>query len=158
MTWYWSNARRVVAPLASIATLRSAGDRLFVGGGALDLPLAAIGAWLPFAVRMVVAARPTRFAAGKRALAGLLADALPAWRRLVTAIGAPDLLSEAGHLVAWESARTAAAGCAAWEKADTGTARFGAATPEQLAALESVTTATLGGAIQFHGTGQITDL
>lgn len=158
----WGNAGHIateqLAPLASIATLRSAGERLFVRGGALDLPLAAVGAWLPFALRMVAAARPKRFAAGKSALAGLLADALPAWRRLVSAIGAPDLLSEAGHLVAWESAATAISGRAAWEQADTGTARFAAATPEQLAALARVTTATLEGAIQFHGTGQITDL
>lgn len=158
----WGNAGHIAteqtAPLASIATLRSAGDRLFARGGALDLPLAAIGEWLPFALRMVAAARPTRFAAGKRALAGLLADALPAWRRLVTAIEAPDLLREAGHLVVWESAATAASGRAAWAQADTGTARFAAATPAQIAAFESATTASLAGAIQFCGTGQITDL
>lgn len=158
----WGNAGHIateqLAPLASIASLRSAGARLFVRGGALDLPLAAVGSWLPFAVRMAAAARSARFAAGKRALAGLLADALPAWRRLVSAIGAPDLLSEAGHLIAWESVATATAGRAAWRDADTGTARFGAATPAQLAALESVTTAALGGVIQFDGTGQITDL
>lgn len=158
----WGNAGHIAteqtAPLASIATLRSAGDRLFARGGALDLPLAAIGDWLPFALRMVAAARPTRFAAGKRALAGLLADALPAWRRLVTAIEAPDLLREAGHLVVWESAATAASGRAAWAQADTGTARFAAATPAQIAAFESATTASLAGAIQFCGTGQITDL
>ncbi|MES2021856.1 MAG: FAD-binding oxidoreductase [Pseudomonadota bacterium] len=158
----WGNAGHIateqVAPLASIATLRSAGDRLFARGGALDLPLAAVGDWLPFAARMIAAARPKRFAAGKRALATLLADALPAWRRLVTAIEAPDLLSEAGHLVVWESAATAASGRAAWAQADTGTASVGAATAEQLAALDSTTTVPLGGAIQFHGTGQITDL
>lgn len=158
----WGNAGHIateqLAPLASIATLRSAGDRLFFRGGALDLPLSAIGAWLPFALRMVAAARPTRFAAGKRALAGLLVDALPAWSRLVSAIGAPDLLSNAGHLVVWESAATAAAGRSAWAQADTGTARFGAAKPAQVAALASVSTAPFAGAIQFDGTGQINDL
>jgi D-hydroxyproline dehydrogenase len=158
----WGNAGHIateqVAPLASIATLRSAGDRLFARGGALDLPLAAVGDWLPFAARMIAAARPKRFAVGKRALGTLLADALPAWRRLVTAIEAPDLLSEAGHLVVWESAATAAAGRAAWAQADTGTASVGAATAEQIASLDSATTVPLGGAIQFHGTGQITEL
>jgi len=158
----WGNAGHVateqVAPLASVATLRSAAGRLFVRGGALDLPLAGTGTWLPFVLRMIAASRPARFEKGRRALGTLLAEALPAWQRLVTAIGAPGLLSDAGHCVMWESAATAAAGRAAWAAADTGTARFAEATAEQRAELATVTTAPIAGAICFSGTAQVTDL
>lgn len=158
----WGNAGHIateqVAPLASVATLRSAAGRLFVRGGALDLPLAGAATWLPFALRMIAASRPARFEKGKRALGALLADALPAWQRLVAAIDAPGFLSEAGHLVMWESAATAAAGRAAWAAANTGTARFAEATAEQQAGLAKITTAPVAGAICFTGTAQITDL
>ena len=158
----WGNAGHVateqLAPLASVATLRSAAGRLFVRGGALDLPLAGTGTWLPFVLRMIAASRPARFEKGRRALGTLLAEALPAWQRLVAAIGAPGLLSDSGHYVMWESAATAAAGRAAWATADTGTARFAEATAEQRAELAKVTTAPIAGAICFSGTAQITDL
>jgi len=158
----WGNAGHVateqLAPLASVATLRSAAGRLFVRGGALDLPLAGTGTWLPFVLRMIAASRPARFEKGRRALGTLLAEALPAWQRLVAAIGAPGLLSDSGHYVMWESAATAAAGRAAWAAADTGTARFAEATAEQRAELAKVTTAPIAGAICFSGTAQITDL
>jgi D-amino-acid dehydrogenase len=158
----WGNAGHIateqVAPLASAATLRSAAGQLFVRGGALDLPLAGAATWLPFALRMIAASRPARFEKGERALGALLADALPAWRRLVEAIGAPDLLSEAGHCVMWESAATATAGRAAWAAANTGTARFTEATAEQRTKLAKITTAPIAGAICFAGTAQITDL
>jgi D-amino-acid dehydrogenase len=158
----WGNAGHIateqVAPLASAATLRSAAGRLFVRGGALDLPLAGAATWLPFAYRMIAASRPARFERGKLALGALLADALPAWRRLVEAIGAPDLLSDAGHCVMWESAATATAGRAAWAAANTGTARFAEATVEQRVRLTKITTVPVAGAICFTGTAQITDL
>jgi D-amino-acid dehydrogenase len=158
----WGNAGHIateqVAPLASVATLRSAAGRLFVRGGALDLPLAGAGTWLPFALRMIAASRPARFEKGKRALGALLADALPAWQRLASAIDAPGLLSDAGHCVTWESAATAAAGRADWAAADTGTARFVEATAGQRAELAKITTAPIAGAICFSGTAQVTDL
>ena len=158
----WGNAGHIateqVAPLASVATLRSAAGRLFVRGGALDLPLAGAATWLPFAVRMIAASRPVRFEKGKRALGALLADALPAWQRLLATIDAPGLLNDAGHLVMWESAATAMAGRAAWAAANTGTARFAEATAEQKAGLAKITTAPIAGAICFTGTAQITDL
>jgi len=158
----WGNAGHVateqVAPLASVATLRSAAGRLFVCGGALDLPLAGVGTWLPFALRMIAASRPARFEKGKRALGALLAEALPAWHRLVATISAPALLSDAGHCLVWESAATAAAGRAAWAVADTGTARFAEASAEQHAVLAKITTAPVAGAICFSGTAQVTDL
>src|SRR5690606_15216362 len=86
----WGNAGHIAAeqiePLASLATLRSLPHRLFSRGGALALPPRDIAKWLPFSLRLLGAAAPRRFAAGKQALTGLLAEAMPAWRRLLTAV------------------------------------------------------------------------
>ena len=61
----WGNAGHIateqVAPLASMASLRSAWNRRFAAGGALDMPVRAIGDWLPFALRFLAATRPDRF-------------------------------------------------------------------------------------------------
>lgn len=154
----WGNAGHIateqVAPLASLAMLKSLPRRLFRAGGALDLPLGAMPVWAPFAWRMLAASSPRSFAAGSRALGALLADAMPAWRRLTGRIGHPDLLSEAGHLVVWETPRGAARGKAAWTAADIGTARIAEPAPDMPTALR----APIAGAIRFEGTGQVRDL
>lgn len=158
----WGNAGHIateqVAPLASPATLRGAARRLYAAGGALSLPPAMAGAWLPFALRMAAASTPRRFAAGRRALGALLADALPAWHRLGAAIGDGDLIRDTGHYVVWETPARAAHGQSAWRAADTGTARFAPASAEQRATIESLTGRPIAGAIRFTGTAQIADL
>lgn len=155
----WGNAGHIateqVAPLASGASLRSAWRRRFAAGGALDLPLHAIGAWLPFALRFIAAARPGHFRAGSAALRALLAEALPAWQR---APWAGDCVRADGHFVLWEAAQKATAGAAAWRAADIGTAQIADATPEDAARLQALTSASIAGALRFRGTGQITDL
>lgn len=155
----WGNAGHIateqVAPLASPASLKSAWGRRFAAGGALDLPLHAIGAWLPFALRFAAAARPSRFLAGSTALRALLAEALPAWERTPWAA---ELVRTEGHFLLWEDARRAAAGKAAWRAADIGTARISDAAPEDIARLAAVTSAPVAGALRFAGTGQIADL
>ncbi|MGL4543690.1 MAG: NAD(P)/FAD-dependent oxidoreductase, partial [Polymorphobacter sp.] len=155
----WGNAGHIaveqVEPIASWATLRSAPRRHFARGGALDLPAAAIGAWLPFGLRLMHAA--TRFAAGKAALSRLLAGAMPAWQRLAIDLGAPALLVQDGHFILWETAATAAAGRAAWAATDTGTATIRDATMAELAALRAGMGAPLAGAVRCEGSGQIAD-
>lgn len=151
-------ATEQVEPLASWATLRSLPRRLFLRGGPVSLPLRDATAWLPFAIRLLAAAAPRRFEAGKAALAPLLGSALPAWRRLLDGIDARDLLREDGHFVVWESAATAARGRAAWAAADTGPARFRDATEAELARLASVLRSPPAGAIRFSGTAGIVDL
>ncbi|MEP9403852.1 FAD-binding oxidoreductase [Sphingomonas sp. VNH70] len=157
----WGNAGHIateqVAPLASRATIASVPGRLFVRGGPLALPPRRIGHWGPFVLRLLAASGPARFAAGKAALGGLLAQALPAWERLVAAIGAPELLRRDGHFVAWESAAGAAAGRAGWAAADTGTARFADADAGDLARLRALAPG-VAGAIRFTGTAQVADL
>ncbi|PZQ58784.1 MAG: FAD-dependent oxidoreductase [Sphingomonas taxi] len=157
----WGNAGHVaveqVEPLASLATVRSVPRRLFARGGAVALPPRAVTAWLPFALRLLRAGTPGRFARGKAALSAALATAMPAWRRLLADAGTPSLLREDGHFIVWEDAARAAHGRAQWLAADTGTATVRDATPDELARLAAVTRVPLAGAIRFSGSGQITD-
>lgn len=158
----WGNAGHIaveqVEPLASPATVRHAWRRLFWRGGPLSLPPREMAAWLPFVIRMLIAAQPQRFAAGKIALAAVLAEALPAWRRMLRDAGARDLLREDGHFVVWETARSAKSGRANWARADIGAARFRDATLDEMALLASLLDINPAGAIRFLGSGQIADL
>ncbi len=157
----WGNAGHIateqVAPLASIATLRSVPRRLFVRGGALDLPRGQMRAWAPFAARMLAASAPWRFRAGSAALGGLLAHAMPAWRRLATTLARPDLLREDGHFVVWPDDARARAGKASWATTNIGTARIADATPDELQRLRALSPG-VAGAIRFGGSGQVHDL
>jgi len=156
----WGNAGHIATeqtePLASLATLRNAPGRWHAFGGPLDLrdPLQR----LPWIARYLRACAPARFAAGHAALRGLLADALPAWRRLAQAIGAPELLQEQGHWVCWESESSARRGEAAWRGMDTGTTSFSGIDDAQRAVLQASLSAPIAGGIAFAGTAQITDL
>ena len=158
----WGNAGHLateqVQPLASPATIRSAYARLFPRG-ALALPASQIATWGPFAWRMLRASTPARFAAGTKALSALLAEAMPAWRRLCELTGAGHLLREDGHFVAWESEASAAKGRAYWLSTDIGTATVRDALPQELASiLQLAPRARIAGAIRFGGSGQISDL
>jgi D-amino-acid dehydrogenase len=158
----WGNAGHIaveqVDPLASWATIRSFPRRLFLRGGALGLPPGDVRAWLPFALRLVLASGPRRFSAGRTALTGLLGKAIPAWRALLALASASDLLKEDGHFVAWESEATARDGARRWKAADTGTATVRDADADELARLRALGTAPLAGAVRFSGSGQISDL
>jgi D-amino-acid dehydrogenase len=157
----WGNAGHLaveqVEPLASPAALRSAWRRRFAAGGALDLPVAQAPTWLPFAARYLCASTPNRFARGRAVLGDLLADAMPAWTRLVDAIGAPDLIRRDGHLVVWERA-DAADRRAAWEAAETGGATVHDTDARDRAAIGALVSAPVSGSARFAGTAQITDL
>ncbi|MBI0474139.1 FAD-binding oxidoreductase [Sphingomonas sp. MA1305] len=157
----WGNAGHIAieqgAPLASLATIASVPRRLFLRGGAVALPPRMAGAWLPFSLRLALAARPARFAAGTHALGTLLRAAAPAWQRLAAAIDAPTLLALDGHVVAWESGATATAGRAAWAAAPIGTASLRDLAAGELATLRGLAPA-VAGAVRFDGTGRIADL
>ena len=158
----WGNAGHIATeqavPLASPASIASLPRRLYCTGGAASLPPAMAAHWLPFSLRLLAASTPARCAAGTAALSGLLAGALPAWRALVADIGAPGLLREDGHFVAWESAASANAGSAAWARADTGSATSAPASASDLARLRECFPGRVAGAIRFQGTGQVEDL
>jgi len=145
-------------PLASQLVLRSAPFRLFAFGGPLDLRLRDIAAWGPWANRYLQACRPDATLAGTRALASLLAAAAAAWRRLVQDLGSPDLLIEHGHLVVWESAKTAARGRASWAAADTGAVGIRALSADERRTLQTQVARPLADGVAFEGTGQIADV
>jgi len=150
-------ATEQVAPLASPAALASAFRRLYGLGGALDFRLSDIGTWGPWAARFVAASTPEGAAHGQRALGGLLADALPAWRRLAQALGRPDLLIERGHVVVWETSASARAGRAAWEAADIGQARLGPLAEPTKVRLERLIQPAIAAGVSFQNTGQVSD-
>ena len=155
----WGNAGHIateqVEPLASLAVLRSAARRHYAFGGALDIRNPVQLA--PWILRYLRACAPRRFEAGREALRGLLADALPAWRRLAAAVQAPQLLCETGHWVCWESAGSAERGRRGWRSADIGTAGFADLAEDRLESLRTRLRAPLAGAIAFEGTAQIAD-
>jgi D-amino-acid dehydrogenase len=157
----WGNAGHIaieqVEPLASFATVKSFSRRLFWRGGALSLPLADIGAWLPFSLRLLWASRRTPFSRGKMALEASLALAMPAWRNLLIQADAPNLLIEAGHFIVWESAASHERGRAAWMAAPKGATSCRDATPGELASLQAHVARPIAGAVRFEGSGQIAD-
>ena len=158
----WGNAGHLApeqtAPLASLATLRALPRRLFAAGGPVGLHMRDMAAWLPFGLRLVAAARPARYARGAQALRSLVAQALPAWRRLADDIGAPALIRTDGHFVAWESPEKHARGRRAWQAADIGTASIRDATDDELRWLQSLFAGRPTGAMRFAGTGQVVEI
>lgn len=130
---------------------------MFDASGAVRTPVAEMRHWLPFFLRLAGASRPARFRAGTAALTSCMTLAAPAWRRLLQEIGEPQLLIERGHLVVWESLRSAKAGKARWRETATGPATFDDARAEDVERLEALTRRKIYGAIRFEGTGQFTD-
>lgn len=157
----WGNAGHVaveqIDPLASMATVKSFPRRLFWRGGALGLPWRDIGRWLPFSLRLLNAARPSRFAAGRTALKAMLKEAMPAWRRIDALCAGQSRLIEDGHFIVWESEASAQAGLQAWMAADCGTARFRDATPHEFTLLKALFPHPIIAAIRCEGSGRIAD-
>jgi len=114
--------------------MRGAAGMLFGLGGPLDFRWRDLHDWTPWAAEFLAASTPKRFAAGTAALTGLLGDAVPAWRRLLTDAGRPDLLREDGHAVLWLDEAAADRGRAAWRRAATGPASFTDLSAKHLAA------------------------
>lgn len=158
----WGNAGHLaieqIDPLASMANLRSLPGRLFSLGGPVGLPLRQADAWLPFGIRLIAAATPARFAAGRHVLSGLLSESMPAWQRLAAQTKTDQFLRVDGHFVAWESQKTAQAGKQHWLEADIGKARAEPASRDELEALQAHFNRRPVDALRFHNTGQILDL
>lgn len=157
----WGNAGHVaieqVEPIASMKALKSAPARWFPRGGALDFRFADILSWSGWAGRYVQACAPDAFDHGKAALGALLDDAVPAWRRLVAAVGRPELLRERGHIVVWESPASAEKGRAAWSAANIGLARKRDLQGVELLEVASRLAVAPAGGLRFENSGQISD-
>ncbi|MFT4252389.1 MAG: FAD-binding oxidoreductase [Caulobacter sp.] len=146
-----------VEPLASPAALASAPRRLFALGGALDFRLADATTWMPWAARYIRACTPEGAARGRAALGGLLADALPAWRRLAASVERPDLVVEQGHVVVWESGESARKGMAAWSAADIGRTKLSPLDEPTLRRVARQVSTPLAGGARFEGSAQVSD-
>jgi D-amino-acid dehydrogenase len=109
-------------------------------------------------MRYLKACRPTATEAGTLALTTLLEGALPAWRALVQDLAAPDLLIERGHLLVWESSKTAARGRKMWEAAKTGLVRRRELSHEERTTLQSRIAPPIADGLAFDGGGQIADV
>jgi len=157
----WGNAGHIaieqVEPMAALSTIMDVPRRLLSKGGALSLPAGDVVEWLPFALRLALSARPVRYRCGKRASKDLLAQAMPAWERLVATLDQPTLLQRDGHFIVWESRRTARAGLRAWLDADIGTASVRPAQEDELHYISGLVKRPLAGAARCVGTGQIAD-
>ena len=157
----WGNAGHIAveqtAPLASLETIRSLSKRLFSRGGPVALPPSMIGQWGPFALRLLAASTPRRFAKGRAALAGLLASAAPAWERMATDLGDRSLVRFDGHFAVWESERSASAGRKHWAETNTGTVAIRQLTQGEFGQVRHQSPA-IRDAILFVGSGQVSDL
>lgn len=157
----WGNVGHVaveqVEPMASWRMALQIPKRLTMFGGPVGFPPAAIATWLPFGLRLLAAGSPARFARGKQALGGLLAPALAAWRRRAEAIGAPDLLRETGHIVAWESGATAARGRRALAQPASNAVSCHDLAPEQRARLVGAVARPIVDAMRYEGTASVAD-
>lgn len=145
-----------VDPLASRVTLKALPEMLFSRGGPVGLPLRDMTAWIPFGLRLIAASNPARFARGRAALSSLLAEAVPAWRRLAAELGAPDLLHDEGHFVVWSRPDHAGKGRAV-QDAPNGITTTRDATAEELARLGALMTPPAA-ACFVEGTARIADL
>ena len=158
----WGNAGHIaveqVAPLASPAMIRTLPGKLFLRGGPLSFPPRSGAAWLPFGLRLLAAATPSRFGRGCDALRTLLEPAMSDWEAMAADIGAPGLLKQDGHYVLWQDDAAARAGAAAWRAADIGTATVRPASEAEIASLSGLCARPIAGAIRFSGSGQIADL
>jgi D-amino-acid dehydrogenase len=146
------------APLAALAVLLGAPGRLFALGGPLDFRLRDLAAWGPWAIRYLQACHPETTLAGTKALTALLAGAGPAWRDLLRDLEAPDLLIERGHLLVWETQRTALRGRDRWEAAGTGLVRLRNLVEEERRTLQRRIARPLADGLAFDGSGQIADV
>lgn len=157
----WGNVGHVateqVEPLASWRMALQMPRRLMLLGGPVSFPPAAIATWLPFGLRLLAAGTPARFARGKAALGELLGLALPAWRDRVDRLGAPDLLRETGHIVAWETASSAAHGRRAAASPASAAVSCHDLTARQSAALRGAVGRAVVDAMRYEGTASVAD-
>ena len=150
-------AAEQVSPLASRESLRTFPGRLFGLGGPLDFRWRDAGLWAPWALRFIAASRPDRHAKGQAALTTILAQALPAWRRLAEFSGAPEVIGRDGHAVVWMSPRAAERGLRDWEGTATGSAAFRPMDAGELVSYAAVTARAPAGGIRFSGTAQVSE-
>ena len=154
----WGNAGHIateqVQVLARLSTASRVVTDLFpLGPVALDWR--SIQAWLPWSFRFLHACRPVTVRQGDTALKSLLADALPAWKRLTETLGQPDLLDPQGIIKLWEGA-TAERNAIASLQADSGTAIATRVEAGLIDTFNRALSSPVKAGVHFGGTAHIT--
>jgi D-amino-acid dehydrogenase len=129
----------------------------FALGGPLDFRWSDVALWGPWSARFLAACDPARLARGREALSALLADALPAWRRIAELAGAPDLVLPHGHVTAWMTPQGAELGLKAFAKASWGATSWRKMNTGELERYGGVLNRLPAAAAFFDGTGQVSD-
>lgn len=146
-----------VSPWAAWDNVLRAPRSSFGVGGPLDFRWSDVALWSPWAMQFLAACDPIRFARGREALTALLADALPAWRRIAELAGRPEIVIPHGHVTAWMTPAGAERGLAAMAKAQWGAARYQEMTVAELERYSGVLNRLPAAAVKFEGTGQVSD-
>ncbi|MBL8545086.1 MAG: FAD-binding oxidoreductase [Hyphomonadaceae bacterium] len=147
-----------VAPWSAWGNVLRAPRSSFGAGGPLDFRWSDVALWTPWSMQFLRACDPARFERGREALIELLADSLPAWRRIAELAGAPEIVIPHGHATAWMTERGAADGLAACAAATWGrTTSYREMTGAELARYGNVLNRPPTAAVIFSGTGQVSD-
>lgn len=154
----WGNAGHIateqVEVLARITTAtRVLSDHFPRGPVALDWR--SLLAWLPWSVRFLHACLPGTVRRGDDALRGLMLNALPAWKRLITTLDRPDLLDLRGIVKLWEG-DDAEQKAASVLQADYGPARALRMEAPQIAAFNQFLSSPVRAGVHFAETAHIT--
>ena len=151
-------ATEQLSPLASWSNVRRLPKALMSFGGPVGFPAASAQHWLPFGMKLLAACSAQQYARGLECNRVMLLQALPTWRQLLKRTHQEALMSEQGHQLVWETARSTAKGLQAWRTADTGTARVTELDSPALATLQKQFAGKPWAGIQFTGTGHLRDL
>ncbi|EHH67543.1 hypothetical protein GMO_25380 [Gluconobacter morbifer G707] len=103
----WGNAGHIATEQTQVLARLSTASRVLTDlfpRGPVALDWRNIPAWLPWSFRFLHACRPTIVRQGDSALKNLMADALPAWKRLTETLDRPDLIDLRGIIKLWEGA------------------------------------------------------
>jgi D-amino-acid dehydrogenase len=146
-----------VSPWSAWGNVLRAPRSSFGVGGPLDFRWSDVALWSPWVMRFLAACDPARFARGREALTALLADSLPAWRRLAELVGEPALVIPHGHVTAWMTPEGAERGLAAFAQAQWGATSYREMTGEELGRYAGVLNRAPHAAVIFSGTGQVSD-
>jgi D-amino-acid dehydrogenase len=130
-------------------------SRLFSRGGPVAFPIKDWSTWLPFGLRFLKASNRHAFEKNSALLRSLMADALPAWQRLVYDLNEPQLLIKEGHRVIYESKESAQRGIAQWRNARLGDVTLDELVPSELDEFNEFLKVKIYGGLQFFGSAQV---
>ncbi|MDN3522685.1 NAD(P)/FAD-dependent oxidoreductase [Halomonas ramblicola] len=150
-------ATELIDPLSTPSTLSKAPRLWLDPHGALAMPLRYLPRMAPWLMRFIAAARPSRVAEGRRALAALNGAAVAAWRRCLADIGAEEELVASGYLLVWESGRGRAAAKAQMAHLQHWGIEVEWLEAEEIRAREPGLTGELSHGLSFPGAHQVRD-